>query len=92
MGNTFQDNENNRTFVAIVQSGDFVRTKLKPLQGVIILSAGDLKFTDIEDNTYTVTFPTAANGGSYPFDFKGRIRKIFDTGTTLTDAQMLGYH
>jgi hypothetical protein len=63
-----------------------------PLKGIIILAAGDLKFDDVEGNTVTRTFVAAASGGAYPYTLELHIRRVYDTGTTLTDAQMIGLH
>jgi hypothetical protein len=63
-----------------------------PLKAIVILAAGDLSFVDSEDSTVTKTFPDAASGGAYPFVLPCRIRQVKDTGTTLTDAQMIGLH
>lgn len=80
----------NLTVLPIVQSDTDLLSP--PAKMIVILAAGDLKFTDTEGNTVTATFPPQTAGGAYPFVLPCRISKVFDTGTTLTDAQMIGLH
>lgn len=79
------------TVQAVVQS-DTTEYAPGALKGLLILAAGTLVFVDGEGVTSTVVFPAAAAGGAYPFFFEVDIRKVMDTNTTLTDAQMLGLH
>lgn len=57
-----------------------------PFKYLLILGAGALAIQNHEGANVTVTFPT----GSYPFLLPGRVRRIYDTGTTLTNSQIFG--
>jgi len=75
--------------VPVVQSDETVLDP--PLKGIYVFAEGDLKYRNGIGDEITLTLPASADaGGSYPFFLFGRIDKVFDTGTTLTDAQMLG--
>lgn len=76
------------SLVAVTQSN----TVNEPfsLRGLDIFVAGTVKVTTIDDVDIAVTFPAAAAGGSYPYRWEGQIKRVWDTGTSLTDAQMVG--
>ena len=76
------------TPVAITQSDTTVYDP--PLYGVVVLATGNLSIVNEQGETITRTFPTAANGGGYPFTFVARIRQVLASTTTLTDAEMIG--
>lgn len=80
----------NWTLKPIVQSDTTVYNP--PLKAIDILAAGDLAVIDSEGTAATITFPAVAAGGSYPHRWVCRVRQVLDTGTTLTDAQMVGLH
>lgn len=86
----FREHLSDRTTKPIVQSDTTVIDP--PLKGIVLLEGGALKYRDTEGNEVTKTFPAIGAGGFYPFDFAMRIDMVFDTGTALTDAQMIGYH
>lgn len=49
---------------------------------------------DVEDdiaNAVTFTIPTVANGAGCPFILPGLFRKVYATGTDISDAAMIGY-
>jgi hypothetical protein len=79
----------NRTTRPIVQSDSTVISP--PLKGIVLLEGGALHYRDTAGNEVTKTFPTMAGGGIYPFVFEMRIDKVFDTGTVITDDQMIGF-
>jgi hypothetical protein len=63
-----------------------------PLKGIYVFAEGNLSFRSrATQTTHTVTFPDAASGGAYPFDFKADIDMVFDTATTIDDDDLLGY-
>lgn len=84
-------NSKGYTIKAVVQSDS---TEYKPgeLKGLLILAAGNLALVDGEGTSRTIVFPAAADGGCYPFLLELDIRKVMDTNTTLTDANMMGVH
>lgn len=82
------------TPVAIVQS-DSTTFGTKPLKAIIILTADaatpdTIKITDIEDNDITITLPVRAAGSAYPILLPVGARKVWATGTSLEDVEMLG--
>lgn len=51
---------------------------------------GTIKINNgIADITYTI--PSAANGGSCPFEIYGPIYKVYATDTSIADAALIGY-
>lgn len=76
--------------VPIVQSDTTVYDP--PLLALEIYTAGDVSVVEAHTGTtITKTFPTAANGGSYPYKWEINIRSVLDTNTTVVDAALLGY-
>lgn len=75
--------------VAIVQSDTTVLDP--PLAGLLVFTAGAVKILTEAGATLTLTFPTAANGGSYPTRLDAAITKVFDTDTAVTDANLFGF-
>lgn len=81
------------TLQAIVQSDSANQTYR--LGGIIVNAAGTLKVGDPLGNTFTFTFtefnPAAAGAYSvFPARLDLDIVKVFDTGTTIADADMIG--
>ena len=80
------------TLQAIVQS-DSANQSYR-LGGIIVNAAGTLKVGDPLGNTFTFTFTAfVAAGGVYsvfPARLDLDIVKVFDTGTTIADADMIG--
>ncbi len=75
--------------VAIVQSDTTVISP--PLRAIEVFTAGTLKVRQAGDGEdIAVTFPTAANGGSYPYTFEGNFDKVYNTDTAIADAALLG--
>lgn len=60
------------------------------LRGVDVFEPGDLDFTGYNDVRQVRTFPTVANGGSYPHRFVMQIKTIHQTTTTIPDASLTG--
>jgi len=60
-----------------------------PLYGVDIFTTGAVSIVTPQGDTITKTFPTAANGGHYPYRWIIEIRSLLDTGTTVTDANLV---
>jgi hypothetical protein len=75
---------------AIVQSDTTVISP--PLRAIEVFTAGDLKVREAGSGTdFTLTFPAVAAGGGYPYVFEGNFDKVYDTGTTILDAALLGF-
>ena len=82
------------TTVAIVQS-DSTDYGRRPLKAIVILTADaavpdTIKITDIEGTAITITLPLFAAGASYPITLPIGTRRVWATGTTLEDSEMLG--
>ena len=80
--------------VAITQSDTTEYTK-RPLKAIIILtadasSADTIKITDVEGVAHTLTLPLFAAGAAYPITIPIAATKVWATGTTLEDAEMIG--
>jgi len=69
------------TTVAIVQSDSTLISP--PLRGLDIWADGDVKITDAGNRTVTRTFTA-------PFRWVVQIQKIWDTDTTVADADLDG--
>ena len=63
-----------------------------PLKAIDIMAEGDLKIQDIEGNDQVYVFPVAAAGGAYPFRLHLLIQKVYDTGTDIPIAGLIGLH
>lgn len=75
---------------AIVQSDTTVINP--PLRAIEIFAAGALKVREAGSGTdFTKTFPVVASGGFYPYVFEGNFDKVYDTGTAIADADLLGF-
>ena len=70
--------------------GDQTFARNQTLLGLDVFTTGDVSIETLDGTTITKTFPTAANGGCYPCRWLIQIRKIFDTATTVTDANLVG--
>lgn len=74
--------------VPVVQSDT---TRIEPaLVGIIISADGTLKYENDKGDDITFVAPAAADGGCYPFHLQGRIRRIYDTGTDIGNADLTG--
>lgn len=60
------------------------------LRGILVLAAGDLDVTDVSGHRDVYTFPSAANGGCYPFVLPLQVKKIWNTTTTISSALLIG--
>lgn len=81
----------NLTIVPLTLS-DTIQHTAKPIKEIVVFKAGTLKIEDIEGNVQTLTFPAAAEGGCYPCRIECMIRKVYDTDTDLTAADILALH
>ena len=59
-----------------------------PLQGIIISAVGNLAYED-DRGTHTFVVPAVADGGSLPYHFPVRIRRVL-AATTIADADLMG--
>lgn len=80
--------------VSVTQS-DTTEFGKQPLKAIMILtadasSADTIKITDTAGNDVTITLPLFVAGAAYPVVLPFGIRKVWATGTTLEDAEMLG--
>ena len=64
------------------------------LRAIDVLEDGTLKVEDIEGNTVTYTFNDDTNAvhSVFPDRLELRIAKVFDTGTTVPIASLIGLH
>lgn len=68
------------------------------LRGVDVLAAGTLKVTDIEGNDVTYTFYDLHDGATpgpvtmFPYRLLLQIKRIWDTGSSLTNTNVIGLH
>lgn len=85
---SFISNLANITGVNVVSSDTTVFRP--PLIGIDVFTAGDLSIVDHAGTTITRTFPTQADGGSYPHRWMIRIRQVRNTDTTIVNAALLG--
>lgn len=57
-----------------------------PFVGLMVLAAGDVKFTAINGETDTWTIPTAA----LPYKMDIAVLRVWDTGTTVSAGNVKG--
>lgn len=75
---------------AIVQSDTTVFKP--PLMFLAVFAVnGTIKIQNELGQDVTFTIPSVANGGGAPFVLPGRIRKVYNTDTTIADAALIGY-
>jgi hypothetical protein len=75
---------------AIVQSNTTVIDP--PLRGLEIFVAGTLTVREAGSKTvFELEYPDQAAGGSYPAILIMNIDQVRDSGTDMTDAQLLGF-
>ena len=72
--------------VTIVQSDTVIYDP--PLQGIVISAVGNLAYED-DRGTHTLAVPAVAAGGSLPYHFPVRIRRVL-AATTIADADLMG--
>lgn len=80
----------NLTGVAVAQSDTVNLVAPNHLKSIIFFASGTVSIVDSNGTTFALTLPAAADGGVYPWQLTMNIRRVNDTGTSLTDAQMLG--
>lgn len=62
-----------------------------PLIGIVIAEADvTVKVDNEQGDAVTITIPSVANGAALPVTYWGRIRKVYSTNTSATDANMIG--
>ncbi len=75
---------------AVVQSDTTVISP--PLRALEVFAAGALKVREAGSATdFTLTLPAAAAGGSYPYVLEMNIDKVYDTGTDIDNANLVGF-
>jgi hypothetical protein len=76
--------------VPIVQTDVFTEVYDPPLYGIDVFAPGNLRVVLSDGSNFTKTFPTAANGGFYPYRWVAQIRRVVDTNTTISNANLIG--
>ncbi len=63
-----------------------------PLRALEIFAVGSVKVREAgSGDDFTITIPAAADGGYVPYTFEGNFDKVYDTGTSIADAALLGF-